>query len=293
MMPDVYKDKTLVSRIITLITLVVCILAGCAKPGEKDFIDALVSLEDPGSVYEEIDPGLREEIKEIVRLYKDDLKQEVTNNEELRVLFKRLGQTYLELAEIYRGIENRLSQVDPGFDSSREEDVYNKMRAIRYYDNTMYGKAYKSFNRAIKLDSGNPLLYYYAGVCAGWVAKSHIDPGSESEKEQWYGTAERCYKQALELDPYYVDALYGYSILLIIELNRAGEGTEYVKKILEKEKKNIKAHFLLARAYYQTGEYEQALDNYDRILDITTSEQVKEQVRTLIEQVKEAQYESE
>lgn len=280
-------------RKIGVLIICLCILTGCAKPGEKEFMDALVNLEKSGSVYQEIDPGIREEIEEIVRLYEDDLKQEVTQNEELGGLYKRLGQKYLEIAVIYRDIENRLSTADPGFDSSREEGVYNKMLAIRNYDNKMYGKAFKSFSRAIELDPSNPLLYYHAGVCAGWNAKSQVDLDSESEQEKWYETAEQCYKRALELDPYYTDALYGYAILLIIELDRPVEGIEYVKKLLEKEKKNINAFFLLARAYYQIGDYEQALDSYDRILDITKSDQVKEQVRELKEQVKEAQYESE
>ncbi|MBN2532460.1 MAG: tetratricopeptide repeat protein [Spirochaetales bacterium] len=280
-------------RKIGIIVICIGILSGCTGQGEKDFIDALMSLEDSGSVYAEIDPGIREDIEEIARLYKDDLKKEVTQNEELGSLYKQLGQKYLDIAEIYRQIQNNLLPVDPGFDSPQEKDVYNKMLAIRFYDSRMYGKAYKSFHRAIELNPSNSILYYHAGVCAGWMAKSIVDPGSVSEQEEWYMTAENCYKRALELDPYYVDALYGYSILLIIELDRANEGIEYVKKILEKEKKNTNALFLLARAYYQIGDYEQALDNYDRILDITQSVQVKEKVRILKEQVKDKQYESE
>jgi tetratricopeptide (TPR) repeat protein len=276
-----------------IVFLCLWILTGCSRPGEKEFIDALVTLENSGSVYMEIHPGLREELEDIASIFKDDLEQEVGQNEELRALYKKLGQTYLDIAETYRDIERVLSPVEPAFDSPREEGVYNKMRAIRYYDMGMYEKAYESFSRAIELDAGNPVLFYHAGVCAGWVANAQVDPGSENEQEAWFATSQRCYQRALDLDPDYIDALYGYAVLLIIELDQPDEGIVYAEKIIKKEKKNIDAYFLLARGYYQAGEYELALDNYDRILEITTSGVVKERVRALKEQVKDMYYESE
>jgi len=269
------------------------IITGCDNRNEKDFIKALLLLDKSGGSYTDIDPGIKEEIEEIVHMFKDSLEQEVSDYEDLDLYYKRLGSKYLELAQIYREIRTRLDQPGPDFKSAREEEIYNKMRAIRYYDNAMYGKAYESFNRAIELDPGNSILYYNAGVCAGWIAKSKGEPVPGSEGEKWFRQSEWCYKRALELYPYYVDALYGYSVLLVIELNRPEEGIKLLDKILTKEKKNIKALFLLARAYYQAGDYEKSLDTYDRILDITMSAEVKEKVRDLKEQVKESYYGSE
>ena len=271
----------------------ILLFGGCnKKSGEDDFYKALLRLDDSAYAHGEIDPEIRIEIEEIVQVFKDTLEQEVSGNEELGLFYKRLGQKYLELAQIYREIEKIIVQEEPDFTTTREDDVYNKMRAIRYYDNKMYKKAYESFRRAIEINPSNPLLFYHTGICAGWIAKSLVGPDSWSEQEKWYFTSEQAYKRALELDTYYVEALYGYAILLIIELDRAREGITVIKRIFEKEKMNIKALFLLARAYYQVGDYEQSLDQYDRILEITTSEDVKEQVRALKEQVKEIYYDS-
>ncbi|MBN2439861.1 MAG: hypothetical protein JXJ04_00890 [Spirochaetales bacterium] len=269
------------------------LFTGCEKNrGKEDFLKALLSLDNSTYAHQEIDPGIKKEIGKIVETFENAFEKEVTANEELVLYYKRLGAKYLELAEIYKAIDRRLTVETPEFASSREESIYNKMLAIRYYDDEMFGKAYKSFNRAIELDPGNPLLYYNASVCAGWMAKSLIDPDSGEQREKWYTTAESGYKRAIELDPYYIDALYGYSVLLILELNRAGEAIPLLKKILEKEQKNIKSLFLLARGYYQIGDYEQSLDHYDLIIKLSTSDDIRSQAELLKMQVKEMLYDT-
>jgi tetratricopeptide (TPR) repeat protein len=267
---------------------------GCERDkGRDDFVQALITLDNSLYAHQEIDPGLTKEINEIVSLFENDLKEETEANEDLGRLYKRLGTEYMALAELYMEIERRVSPEYPGFVSPRQEDIYNKMRAIRYYNDRSFFKAYESFTRAIELDPGNPLLFYYTGVCAGWIAKSFVEVDRESEREKWLNTAEASYLRAIELDPGYVDALYGYSVLLIIELAREEEGIEYLHQILEKETKHINALFLLARAYYQTMDYDEALNQYDRIIKISSSGEIRDKARLLKEQVKDELYDSE
>jgi tetratricopeptide (TPR) repeat protein len=276
-----------------MILFILVMGTGCDQNKDrKDFVQALISLDNSLYAHQDIDPGLSKEINKIVSLFENDLKEETEANEELGRLYKRLGNQYLNLAELYMRIETELFPDYPEFSSPGQEEIYNKMRAIRYYDDKIFHKAHESFKRAIELDPANPLLFYYAGVCAGWIAKSTVTVEWKDEQEKWFNAAEVSYQRAIEIDPKYVDALYGYSVLLVIELAREKEGIDYLHQILEKETKNVNALFLLARAYYQVKEYDEALNQYDRIIKLSPSDVIRDRAILLKEQVKDELYDS-
>ena len=87
--------------------------------------------------------------------------------------------------------------------------------------------------------------------------------------------AEKYYRRSLDLDPVYIDALYGISVLLAFELGRPVEAKPYLEKILSKEKDNIDAMFVLAGVYYSIGQWENALELYDEIAKKTKLKEKK------------------
>jgi tetratricopeptide (TPR) repeat protein len=264
--------------------------AGCVRKNEEEFIDALVSMENTAYKHDEVAPEIVDEIKDIVNRYRDELGKEVTDTEELGRLFKRIAQKYMEIGEINKEIQKLAAGGSTRIDSPQEEDIYLKMGVIRYIDGKMYGKAFQNLKRAIEIFPANPVLFYNGGVCAGWIAKSMIEPRYEKERAVWFSTSENYYKRAIELDPVYVDALYGLSVLLVIELDEPLEALPYLERILEKESKHMAARFLLARTYYQIGRYEDAMVQYDEIIKANLSSGMSENARVLKERIKEEVY---
>lgn len=166
----------------------------------------------------------------------------------------------------------------------RIEDILNadtrigmwyKILAIRYLDTGMYGKALENFRTAIEYFPTNQNLYYYVGVCAGYMAKASLDydaTGASSERGRYLALAESAYLRAIELEPRYARSLYGLSILYVFELNEPAKAIPLMERFMEIETIDYDAMFVLARAYYMTGEIEKAAAIYDKILSTTKDE---------------------
>lgn len=175
---------------------------------------------------------------------------------------------------------------------ARIEDVLNadirigmwyKILAIRYLDTGMYGKALENFRTAIEYFPTNQNLYYYVGVCAGYMAKASLDfeaTGSSSERGRYLDLAESAYLRAIELEPRYARALYGLSILYVFELNESAKAIPLLELFMEVESIDYDAMFVLARAYYATGDIEGAVAMYDKILATSKDEKRRTEAET-------------
>lgn len=167
---------------------------------------------------------------------------------------------------------------------ARIEDVLNadirigmwyKILAIRYLDTGMYGKALETFRTAIEYYPTNQNLYYYVGVCAGYMAKASLDyeaTGKSSERGRYLDLAESAYLRAIELEPRYARALYGLSILYVFELNESAKAIPLLERFMEVETIDYDAMFVLARAYYVTGDIDRSVAMYDKILATSKDE---------------------
>lgn len=201
------------------------------------------------------------------------------------VLFVSCGpdtKTIRRMQQIEEGVDNPTSIEELttaiGKYRNRVEDIINaenrigmwyKILAIRYLDGGLYGKALENFRMAIEYYPTNQNLYYYVGVCAGYLAKASLDfdaTGSTSERDRYYRLAESAYLRAIELEPRYVRALYGLSILYVFELDEAAKAIPHLELIMDIETADINAMFVLARAYYSTGDIDRSVAMYDAII---------------------------
>ena len=177
--------------------------------------------------------------------------------------------TIPELEDAIKKYQNRIEDI---LNADISVGIWYKILATRYLDNKMYGKALETFRTAIEYYPTNQNLYYYVGVCAGYMAKSALDydrTGTDHERERYLALAESAYLRAIELEPKYVRALYGLAILYVFELDKPEKAIPHLEVIMTVEKRNIDAMFVLARAYYSTGAYDKAVDMYDRIIEET------------------------
>lgn len=156
--------------------------------------------------------------------------------------------------------------------------IWYKMLGTRYVDNKMYGEALKCFQEALKYYPDNQNLYYYVGVCAGYMSHAALDFGGSGSMEVKYNylkLAETAYLRAIQIEDRYVRALYGLGVLYVFELDESEKAIPYLEKLLAIDTKNIDAMFVLARAYYSNYEFDKSIDMYDKIINTTKLAETK------------------
>jgi tetratricopeptide (TPR) repeat protein len=162
--------------------------------------------------------------------------------------------------------------------------TYWKILATRLADKGMHQDALEALEMVIRYNAEDPTVFYLTGVSAGIVAKSSLDfprPGEEASlRERYFGLSERAYLRALELDKDYAKPRYALGVLYSFELDRPEEAVPHLARYLELMPRDVDAMFVLARSYYMTGEYENAIDLYDRILVTTRDTKKQEEARS-------------
>lgn len=182
------------------------------------------------------------------------------------------------IEELTEAIDKYQYRIEDILNADIRTGIWYKILATRYLDNKMYGKALENFRTAIEYYPTNQNLFYYVGLCAGYMAKSALDyelTGTNREQIRYYELSESAYKRAIELEPRYVRALYGLSVLYVFELSRPQDAIPHLETIMEIEKRNLDAMFIYARALYETGEYDTAVEIYDRIIKETRDENTR------------------
>ena len=156
--------------------------------------------------------------------------------------------------------------------------IWYKILGTRYLDNKMYGEALKCFQEALTYYPDNQNLYYYVGVCAGYMSHAAMDFGGTGANEIRYNylmLAEDAYKRAIAIEDRYVRALYGLGVLYVFELDEPEKAIQPLEKLISIDTKNIDAMFVLARAYYSSFEFDKSADMYDKIIMTTKSSETK------------------
>ena len=156
--------------------------------------------------------------------------------------------------------------------------IWYKILGTRYLDNKMYGEALNCFKEALNYYPDNQNLYYYVGVCAGYMSHAAMDFGGTGANEIRYNylkLAEDAYSRAVAIEPRYVRALYGLGVLYVFELDEPEKAISPLENLLSIDTKNIDAMFVLARAYYSSFEFDKSVDMYDKIIVTTKSADTK------------------
>lgn len=156
--------------------------------------------------------------------------------------------------------------------------IWYKILGTRYLDAKMYGEALKAFQSALQYYPNNQNLYYYVGVCAGYMSHAALDftgSGKSEIKYNYLKLAEEAYLRAIAIEDKYVRALYGLGVLYVFEMDEPVKAKPYLEKLLAIDTKNVDAMFVLARAYYSDYEFDKATAMYDKIIETTKSPESK------------------
>lgn len=181
--------------------------------------------------------------------------------------------------EEYRDAINKYKRrIDDISTAQSQVGIWYKILGSRYIDKQMFGEALKCYEEAIKLYPTNQNLYYYVGLCAGYMAKSALDytaTGNTSQRANYLLLSESAYKRAIEIEPRYFRALYGLGVLYVFEMDKPIEAIPILELACDIEKRNTDAMMVLARAYYMTYDTDSAVAMYDKIIETTKSEERK------------------
>lgn len=190
------------------------------------------------------------------------------------------------IAELEAGIRRYRQEVDRKVRASDQLGVYYRMLAVRYMQLGMFQQAYGALEEARRIYPEKPILFYYSGICAARLGQAQLEA---QERRRWLELAERHYRRALELDPLHSETLYALAVLYVYELGRPQEAEELLVRLLEREKKNADALFLLGNVYYAAGRLEEALGVYRRLEGLGLPEdrrrKAEENIRTIEEEL--------
>src|SRR5574344_2380496 len=171
--------------------------------------------------------------------------------------------------------------------------IWYKILGTRYLDQRMYDKALTAFQTAISYYPDNANLFYYIGVCGGYMGSASLDfnaTGNTVEKFNYLKLSEQGYLRALELNPKYYRAMYGIGVLYVFSLDQSDKAIPYLEKFLETQTKDIDGMFVLARAYYTTFEFDKAIGLYDKIIKLNPNKEKVAEAQKNKQIVLDAQY---
>ncbi len=172
-----------------------------------------------------------------------------------------------ELEEAISKYRNRVEDIISA--ESKTANWY-KILGIRYLDMQMYGKALENFQAAVEYYPTNQNLYYYIGLCSGYMAKASLDSSSANPvRERYLDLAESAYLRAIELEPRFARALYGLSVIYVFEKNEPEKALPHIELFTQIETADMDGKMILGRVYYSIGEFEKAVEVYDGIIQQT------------------------
>jgi len=194
--------------------------------------------------------------------------------------------------ETIDGLKNAIAlyerQIDLNVKTGAQTGVYWKILAIRLADRGMHKDALEAFERALYYKADDPTIFYLTGESASVAAASTLGFNSNSiaERERYQNLAESAYLRAIELDPTYAKPRLGLGILYAFDMDRPADAALQLDRYLQIMPNDIRGMFVLARAYYMTGENDRAIDLYNRIISRSKDPKVKAEAQNNIEIVR-------
>lgn len=140
--------------------------------------------------------------------------------------------------------------------SSTEQAIAYARSGWQYIERGKYQRAIEDFDRAVKLNPANAVIYYNRSLAYGGLGQYHL--------------AIRDLDAALRLNPNYPDAYYGRGYLyekLGQNEQSIADFDQAVRINLTKRSAVAKVYLSRGYSYYKLGQYEQAIRDYDQAIE--------------------------
>lgn len=198
--------------------------------------------------------------------------------------------------ELLEAIEKYDARAMDLVSSQAQVGVWYKILGTRYLDEQMYGKAMEAFQSALLYYPDNANLYYYVGICAGYLANTQLDfsgagdYSSTLKKQSYLDLSEQAFLQALSINPKYYRAMYSIGVLYTFDRGEAEKAIPHLETFLSFQTKDTDGMFVLACAYYLDYQFEKAISLYDRIITINPNPEKTRQAQENRQQALDALY---
>ena len=168
-------------------------------------------------------------------------------------------------------------QIEAHVRDAAQTGIYYKILAVRLQDRSLHNQALEALQQALYYTPDDATLHYMAGLSLAITAKSHtgFSRTDNVTRSRLYAQAEESYLRAIELDSRYARPLYGLGILYVFELDRPNEAIPHLERYLELSRNDTDSMFVLARAYFVTGEFQKALDVYNRLITFSSMDDTR------------------
>ena len=181
------------------------------------------------------------------------------------------------------------NQIELNVKTGAQTGVYWKILAIRLADKGMHKDALEAFERALYYKADDPTIFFLTGESAAVAAAStlNFNNNSVAERERYLNLAESAYLRAIDLDPTYAKPKLGLGILYAFDMDRPADAVPHLDRYLQINSSDIRGMFVMARAYFMTGENNRAIELYDRIIRRTKDPKVKAEAQNNIETIRD------
>jgi tetratricopeptide (TPR) repeat protein len=171
--------------------------------------------------------------------------------------------------KLKKDIEKYSRILDEKIDAAEKLGTYHKLIGLKYLDYSMYGLALEAFEEALAIYPENPNVLYNAGLTSARLSKTEA---SEIDSRTLMDKAVRYYKASLSVNNRFSSPMYGLAILYVYELDQPELAIPLMEAYNKIQKSSMNGRFLLAAAYYASGNEGEAVDVYNTIIDISEND---------------------
>lgn len=190
-------------------------------------------------------------------------------------------ETLLEGDETYGELKSDIAKyrkiLDSKVDAAEKLGTYYKLIGLKYIDYSMYGLALEAFQEALAIYPENPNVLYYAGMCSARLYKTE---GSPSKSLDYLNQAVRYYEASIAANNRFSSPMYGLAVLYVYELNLPDLAIPLLEMYNSIQKSSMDGQFLMAAAYFASGDDDEAVEIYNRIIDRAEDPELQEAART-------------
>jgi tetratricopeptide (TPR) repeat protein len=141
---------------------------------------------------------------------------------------------------------------DPVANNYTIEDHNLYIEIVSYINNKEYENALKSIDKIIKANKKNYTAYYYKALIFFYMEK--------------YKDALKNFDKSIKFSPEPSAEIYGGKAMSLIKLKKYKKAIETVKTIFKFEEHYMQAYYLLADAYIMSGNFQDALINFEKYI---------------------------
>ena len=197
------------------------------------------------------------------------------------------GEEPAEIREIRKELNRWEDELNDAITAGRNTGRFYKSLGLKFLDYKMYGPARDSFSRSLEFSPESGRLYYYRAVALSRLALTRQNPADRMKEMT---LVEQDYLRAIAMEADFSPPYLSLGILYIYELNRPFEAAPYLEKYVSVERSDSKGQLLYAQLLEEMGQLEKAVDHYNRVLDLPSTEEEKDQAREYIQRIKEEKW---